>query len=312
MRGRLLAVWLGLAGVGVFALTDPLRAHAQEAEAELASLREVIRAARFSDAVASAQALLERADLSALDRNTALELLAVAQLANRETAAAERTLQLLYARDPNHRLSDPDASPPVLSAFARARESTPTPVTVRLEHEQPTLRRREPPELVVRVIEGADAVAEVRLVYRMGDEAPLRVEMTQRADGSYLARIPVVGDASRATDVAYHVTALAPSLASLAEVGSAAEPIQLRIPADATPSSVATRAPRAGVERAPAGLPTAPSEPSRSIVEEWWFWTVIGVVVAAGVTTGAVLGTASSGPEQGSLGTVRLMSVELP
>ena len=31
--------------------------------------------------------------------------------------------------------------------------------------------------------------------------------------------------------------------------------------------------------------------PKPSVVETWWFWTVIGTVVAAGVTTGVVLGT---------------------
>lgn len=281
-------------------------AYAQDdIDARLASVREQILQARFSDAVSAARVLLDEASLSAADRNAALELLAVAQLANRQSRDAEQTLQLLYSRDPGHRLSDPDASPPVLSAFARARESHPDPVPVALEHTTPALTRREPPELSVRVAEGDDAVSEVRLEYRMANEAPSRVVMTRRADGRYVARIPVVGDASSATDVAYHIVALAPSLTPLAHVGTAAEPLQLRIPAETRDAPAVVRV----TDPAPA------PEPARggSVAEEWWFWTLIAVVVIGGaVTTGILLGPAQDGPEQGTLGSVRLMSIELP
>ena len=43
-------------------------------------------------------------------------------LAIREQRPAQETLELLHRRDPGHRLSDADASPVVVSAFARARE----------------------------------------------------------------------------------------------------------------------------------------------------------------------------------------------
>lgn len=283
---------------------------AQDTEAQLSGIRERIRQAHFGDAVAGARALLERDDLGAADRNAALELLAVAQIATRQAADADRTLQLLYGRDPGHRLSDPDASPPVLSAFARARESRPPPVTVRLQHEPPPLTRREPPELVVRVVEGDDAVSEARLVYRMGSESPARVVMTRRADGTYAARIPVVGDAGSATDVAYQVQALAPSLTPLAEVGSAAEPLQLRIPAEPPRGPVAST----GVERPVSGPgePVPPPVAGGSVVEEWWFWTLLVAVAGGAVAAGILLGPGQEGPERGSLGAVRLMSIELP
>lgn len=284
-------------------------AYAQtDAQARLAAAREQIMQARFGDAVASARAILDANDLSAADRNAALELLAIAQLANRQSHDAEQTLSLLYSRDPGHRLSDPDASPPVLSAFARARESHPTPVPVVLDHTPPTLTRREPPELTVRVTEGDDAVAEVRLEYRMGSEAPSRVVMTRHSDGSYVARIPVVGDASTATDVAYHIVALAPSLTPLGQVGTAAEPLQLRIPAEVR-AAVAPVGPVAQ----PGPATSTPAQGGGSVAEEWWFWTLIAVVVVGGaVTAGILLGPAQDGPEQGTLGSVRLMSIELP
>jgi hypothetical protein len=305
LRGFLLA-----GSFALLALSTVPTAHAQDTEAQLTSIRDGIQQARFSEAVAAAQALLERTDLSAVERNSALELLAIAQIATRQAANADRTLQLLYSRDPGHRLSDPDASPPVLSAFARAREARPAPVTVRLQHQTPTLTRREPPELTVRITEGDDAVSEVRLSYRLGSESPSRVVMTRRSDGSYVARIPVVGDASRATDVAYQIIALSPSLATLAEVGTGAEPLQLRIPAETAAAPIVATA----VER-PISSPTEPTTPppsGGSVVEEWWFWTLIVAVVGAGVATGIILGPGQEGPERGSLGSVRLMSIELP
>ena len=139
-------------------------------EEELSAIRELIFQARFEAAVQQANALLERSDLEAAERNAALEVLATAQLANRQDGPASETLRLLYSRDPGHRLTDPDASPPVISAFARAREAAPTPITVSLQHEPPALTRREPPSIEVRVAEGADAIAELRLVYRIAGE----------------------------------------------------------------------------------------------------------------------------------------------
>lgn len=286
-------------------------AHAQ-GEPSVEAARELIQQARFADAVDAARALLESPALSAAERNQALEVMAIAQVADRQRDEAAETLALLYSRDPGHRLSDPNASPPVLSAFAQAREARPEPVSVRLEHSPPTLTRREAPQVVVRIAEGADAIAELRLSYRMGEEGATRVVMTERADGTYVARIPVIGDASSATDVAYQIVALAPSLTPLASAGSAAAPLQLRIPAET----------RAAIAHEPVGerpfadgsAPStpAPSEGGGSVAEEWWFWTLLVAVVAGGAITAGVLLTSPDGPEQGTFGSVRLMSIELP
>ena len=43
-----------------------------------------------------------------------------------------------------------------------------------------------------------------------------------------------------------------------------------------------------------------------SVAAEWWFWTLIAVVVAGGVVAGVVVGTQPGVPE-GTLGTVTLM-----
>ncbi len=299
MRLRLAALVLALA-------TTTGVARAQDTERQLDAARELVQRARFAEGVAAARAYLDRGDLSAYDRNAGLELLAVAQIANREAADAEQTLALLYARDPGHRLTDPDASPPVLGAFARAREARPQPVPVRVEHTPPRLTERGAPELVVQIPEGQDAVSEVQLSYRIAGDGPARVVMSLRPDGTYAARIPVVGDATSATDVAYFITALAPSLTPLARRGSEAEPLQLRIPAEQA-SGDRERPPV--LQDDPAPTPPPPAEDGGSVVEEWWFWTLIAVLVGGGVTLGVVLGTQQS-PEEGTLGSVRLMQLE--
>lgn len=294
-------LWLVLLATALLALA-PRLAHAQGDP--LAEVREQIMYANYPEAISGANAVLARADLDARTRNAALELLATAQIASRATDDARATLATLYARDPAHRLSDPDASPPVISAFARAREAQPQPVEVRLGHRPPTLTRRESPSVEVSLASNADAVDEVRLVYRQGSEAGWsRVVMNRRPDGSYAARIPVVGPADQAVDVAYHVVATAPSGAELAHVGTEAEPLSLRIPPEAAPAVTASTGPVID----PTAGGTSTDSGGTNVAEEWWFWTLIGVVVVGGVVTGVVVGTQTQGIPDGTLGTVVLM-----
>lgn len=302
-------IWLVLACIAL-ATSLTARAAAQDApDAALAQARELLLHARYPDAIAAGEQLVARDDLTAAQHNAALELIATAQLANRQARDAQRTLEALYSRDPGHRLSDPDASPPVISAFARAREAQPQPIALELQHATPgTITRREPPTIEVRVGAGADAIAEMRLAYRTaGEPGYSQVVMNERAGGLWVGRIPVVGRSDRPIDVAYHVLATAPSGSVLARVGSEAEPLQLRIPAEVLdPRGVAIAASEGGD-----GMPVDGERDGGgggSVVEEPWFWIVIGVLVAGGVTAGVVVGTQSGGgPEQGTLGSVTLM-----
>ena len=292
LRGFLSTLVLALALTSM----SPLMASAQTDA--LGPIREQVLYANYPEAIANANALLARTDLSAETRNGALELLATAQVANRDTAGANQTLQRLYARDPGHRLSDQDASPPVISAFARAREAHPTPVIVGVVHQPPTLIRRESPSIEASLTTNADAVEEVRLVYRQGSEGWSRVVMNRRPDGTYSARIPVIGASDQAIDVVYYIIATAPSDTELAHRGTEGDPLALRIPAD-------TQVARIPQDQIP--IPTTPPQQGGSVAEEWWFWTLIGAVVAGGVVTGVVLGTQDNGIPQGTLGTVTLM-----
>ena len=208
-------------------------------------------------------------------------------------------------------MSDPDASPPVLSAFARARESAPPQIPVTIEHIPPSFQGREPPLIVASLSQGADAVSEVRLVYSIGGESA-RVVMTRRPDGTYNARIPLVGDAGTPTEVLYYLVALAPSLTPLARAGTETGPLRLTVPAG-TNNGATTTTTNSGATSGPSD-PTggeAPPSGGVNVAEEWWFWTLLAVVlIGGGVTLGIVLGPLQDGPESGTLGSVRLMQVE--
>ena len=271
-------------------------------DAEIAAIREQVLYASYPDAIAQAGTLLARTDLTASQRNDGLELLATAQIADQQADAARETLRLLYSRDPGYRLTDADASPPVISAFARAREAHPAPVRVTLGHSSPgTLSRRESPTITVNLLDGADAVAEVRLAYRhAGDPGFSRVVLDRHPDGSYVGRIPVVGATDQAIDVAYFLSAVSPSGTELGQLGSEAQPLALRIPGD-IPS--ATTVSRDAVAEAPpiqSGGGDVASEP--------WFWILLGALaIGAGVGIGFGVDAATRGPEPGTLGTVTLM-----
>ncbi len=275
----------------------PALATAQEAAPEdvLAEIRDKVLYAQYREALTELEAYLARDDLDAAGRNAGLEVLATVQIARRQTREADETLQSLYARDPQHRLSESDPSPPVLSAFGRARENPPAPVEVLLDHTSPSFDERVPPELEVELDgEGADAVQEVRLRYRQGAGAFSTVVMNLR-DGVASARIPLLAERD-AYSVEYVIEAAAPSGAVLARAGSMETPLSFEVPAAPEGSS-----PVLGV----AG-PNDDAEVEEEGGSLAWLWITLGVaLVAGGVVTAVVLAT-SGGPEDGSLGNIQL------
>ena len=306
----------------LFLLVDVSGAHAQaaaaatspdtgDADAVIAQLRESVNFARYDEALASAQRFLRRTDLAARQRNAALETVAIVQIATRAEDAARATLQELYRRDPQHRLSDADASPRVQSAFARARDAHPTSIAVRLEQAPLDLRQREAPVVMVRMAVGADAVEEVRLAYRHeGETRFTRVVMALDA-GIARARMPLAGDPSLALSIDYYVEAVAPSLASLARLGSEAEPLVASVPAARAPgpTEVANRAnanPEAGGWNTNTREPAEPADEGGSVTSKWWFWTLLAVVLVGGAV-GTYFAVSSGGDAPvGTLGAITL------
>lgn len=307
--GRARRIVLLFSLVGAAAASAPTLARAQEAggdlepdvDAQLASVREMVLYARYAEAERAAGDLLARADLSPSQRNAAMEVQAIILLARRQSARAEAVLRELYGRDPEHRLIDRDVGPAIRAAFERVQASRPPRTTVQLENGSlPRVERRQSPVLAVRIAEGGGVVHELRLSYRNGDSGPFERVLMRLDDARALgrARIPLA-EGTDAYVVQYYVEALAPSQAVIGSVGSESEPLSLEVPAEAAVPAVAI---------APSGEEDAPAPAGPSVLEEWWFWTIVGLVVAGGAATvGALYGTHVIGPPgPGTLGEGRL------
>lgn len=264
-------------------------------DAELRAARELVLRASYRPALAATQTFLQRADLDAAQRNAGLELLAIIHLALRDEVSARRALGELFSRDPDFRLTDPDASPVVLSAVARARaQARPIPVT--MAHDPPQLSRRRPPLISVRLEEGASAVAEVRMHHRVrGNDAVETVVMRIGQEFTAEGRLPLIADPSPYT-AEYWLEAVAPSGYVLARRGSPERPLSVEIPAETVEVRVETR--------------TEVVETQADIASEPWFWVLVGLVVLGGAGAGIGIGVAAQGPQDGSLGTILLPLAE--
>lgn len=260
-----------------------------DAESELASMREMMSVARYDEVIPPLVRLLERDDLSAAHRISALELLAAARVIER-APEADDTLERLFRRDPGHRLSLPDVSPQLFAAFSRARERRTGTVSVRLAHDPPNTLSRRDPTVEVRVEEGLDAVHVVRLSHREGSGSYQRTEMRLGSDGTARARIPPPAEEGSAS-IEYYFEALAPSQAPIASSGSADEPFRVAIGA-------------AGVSAIPSG--GGETEGTAGGDDTWWIVTLVTLLLVGagvGVGVGVALSTGSQGPPDGSLGT---------
>ncbi len=278
----------------------PVAVGAQDAsaEVELGAIRDQMRQAGFRTAATAVEAFLQRTDLSATQRNQALEIDAIVSLARRDEPRAARALSELYARDPGHRLSDPDASPVVQGAFARARESTALR-SVTLETTSAAFLGRNAPNVAVRVTQGLDQVSQLRVSVRLsGAPRFTALVIEPEGDGSASTTLPLGPDPGvQAFDV--FVEALAPSGSVIGTLANANEPLRIEVAAAPAPTVVST--PTVIDE------PVAPRDGGGDVTSEWWFWTLIGVaVVGAGV--GVTVGVVSSQPHSpdGSLGNVNL------
>lgn len=281
------------------ALPREAGAQAEDPGEALRSARESLLYARYEEAVASTRELLGRTDLTASERNGALETKAIAELALDLNDEADATLRALYARDPAHRLGDADASPTVQAAFARVRESRPDTVPVRIDHAPPgALANRESPTIDVTIATGADAVEELRLAHRTSGETRYDAVVLRRTGpATASARIPLLTERDDGYVVEYFVEALSPSRTVIAQAGSRAEPFVVTIP---QPSSAAPFLVDSGAP------PSERDDAGGSVLSEWWLWAAIVAVVGGGIAAYVLLGPPSEGPTEGTFGTTKL------
>jgi hypothetical protein len=257
--------------------------------------------AQFHTALAEAQALVEEDGLDARQRNAALEAMAVVLLADRTRQSEARDiLSQLYARDPEHRLNLRDTGPNVIAAFDRARESRPEAGVVEMENLTPdAMAQRGAPIVAIGLGEHADAVDELRLSYRQGEDVRYeRVVMTSSRDGERplaRARIPAI-DGPDAYEVEFFITAHAPSRAIIGRLGSSDEPLRVRVPAASEPERSGTLG-ILGV----GGEEQVEGEES-GILSKWWFWAIAGALVVGGVLAAVLVTSSGETAPDGTLG----------
>lgn len=301
-------------------VSGPVLAHAQEeaaavaeaveevavaptgATAELDAIREQVLYARYTDADAATIAFLARTDLTAAQRNGGLEMRAVILIARRRLPDARAVLAELYARDPEHRLAYRDAGPNVRDAFDRAREDHAATLAVEVTDQTLPLTERSEPEIAVALGAGADAVYELRLSYSSTAERVFERTLMRLEGGVGHARVALRPGIDAYT-LSYYVEVLAPSGFVLGLLGSSDSPLTLTVP-EAPEIVAAAFDPEMFAAAVSAATPAA----SHDVTEEWWFWTIIGVVVlgGAGAAIGIGYATTVQGPAPGTLGEGRL------
>ncbi|HEX5657424.1 MAG TPA: hypothetical protein VFX59_09515 [Polyangiales bacterium] len=236
-------------------------ARAQEIEADLRALRDAVEHAQFERAASEARGLLARLDLHAHQRNDTLELLAIAQIAARDEAGAQGTLQELYSRDPEHTAKLRDPGPQVEAAFARVRVSPRSAPSVPVE------------TAAVRDVHGR---TRIEVTLGAGRDAVESVDVFASAAGESMH---LVAEVARTAKLALTLPELNPEL--LAE----REPkLTLYVEARAPSGYVLGRD---GTHEAPLQVRLDPPREA-PLRRQWWVWTSAAIAVA-GIAIGSAI-----------------------
>ena len=252
-----LASALSVLAAAPAAAQNPLIARGEQEYAEL----------RFEEALQTLSAALVRAGNSRAEQATIYRLLAFTYLAlQREEEAAGAYRQLLTI-DPDYQPGS-DVAPRFREFFERVRAQweaegrpgTGPPPPVEIRHRSPAeAERGEAVELTAEVQDPAGRLDRLVLAYRQGTEAVFERLDTTRGARAFTATIP--GEAVAPPLVEYYFEALDGTGLPIAARGDVAAPLRIAVP-----------------------------EPGGgNVLEEWWFWTIIGVVVVGGVVAGIVI-----------------------
>jgi hypothetical protein len=285
--------WAVLIATGLAVLT-PLQASAEQSHEEsLRQARELLDHQEYERVLGVTDPLSQDEAAPASIRVTAMELSGVAHLLLRRQSQAQRVFEALLALDPGHSLSDPSYPPRISEFFNMVRESLGevSAAPVELEGEPPQgVGAGEPIELAVRIATGRERVERVVVLLRAaGDEDYQERAMDCVAEGA--CELNVEAPAETGTMELY-VEARAPSGHPLGGIGTATAPLNITIEELGTEADPGTTEP----------------PPPRPWYATWWFWTAVGVGVAAvvgGVTAGVLLYEPPE-PEAGTMGYARL------
>lgn len=235
---------------------------------------------RFEEALQVLSAALVRSGNTNEDRATLFRLLAFTYNAlgrDEESAGAYRSLLGL---SPDYE-PEQSVAPRVRTFFsqvrtqweAEGRPGLPPPSPVSIAHRSPAQQDRTVAvELRASLDDPSQRVERLVLAYRQGTNDVFRRVDCDLAGEEYVATIP--GEDIRPPLVEYYFEALDGSGLPVAARGDVAAPLRIAVEA----------------------------EQEGGVATKWWFWTAIGVGVAAAVvTTVIVVRNNSGGPEQGTL-----------
>ncbi len=217
-----------------------------------------------------------------------------------KTSAALADFRKLLAIRPAFRLSD-DISPKLAAPFYQAVAINKNLATLSLRHKAPAAREAlSGLSLPVEFVNPLGMIRSIRLRY-WTDRSAKQKEIILPVKKSATIQ-PKLPGKLKARRISYYFEALNRSGGVLARAGSQKKPFEVRVAIVSAPRKIAMN-----IEPQPKPLPGPMSEPRPKPdsgndftpwYQSWWFWTAVGVV-AAGATTGAVLGGRSSGSGDG-------------
>jgi len=264
---------LSILGPSVAQAQNPLIAQGQSQYDEL----------RFEEALQTLSAALVRTGNSPEQYATIYRVLAFTYLALGRTEEASGAYRSMLPLAPDYEPGD-DVAPRTREFFSEVRtrwEEAGRPGTasagggaaaVEIQHRSPAEADPETEVPLSATIEDPDGrVADLVLAYRQGTSAVFtRLDTQNQPDGGYHATIPAANVLPPLVE--YYFEALDAQGLPVAARGDVAAPLRIAVSDGA------------------------------NLLEEWWFWTIIGVVVAGGVVGGVIIAdqVSSAGPTTGT------------
>lgn len=264
-------------GVALLCLAVAAPASAQRGNPLIARGQGEYQELRFEEALQTLSAALVRSGNSRSQQALIYRLLAFTYLALGREEEASGAYQSMLPLDPEF-VPGEEFSPRIRGFFGQVRTTweeagrpgSGPPPPVDIGHRSPARAERgNEVTLSAELEDPGGRVDRLVLAYRQGTEAVFERLDTRLVDGSYVATIP--GEHVGPPLVEYYFEAIDAQGLPVAARGDVAAPLRIAVP--------------------------APGSGGFNVLEEWWFWTIIGAVVVGGVVTGVVLGTMPPGQQ---------------
>ncbi len=267
------------------------RAQTDDAQALLEQGRRLYADLDYQEAESALARALATPGLPDAFRVQVLETLGFVQVVEDEEPAARNSFERLFAIDPYYVVREPSGSPRVAEIVESVRGRVVPDAAIdpdaAIRVDLPSAARANAPT-EVRLAVSSPAI--VRLVIRArGDhDVTYQSQDVAVAGGTVVASIPAFGDA---TELEIYVEGRDARGHLVTRAGSPLLPLHLPVRGDTTSRSAGGS--------------------GGSVFEEWWFWTLVGVVVV-GTAVGVGVGVSNPSTTQAPTGTLAPGRVVLP